>query len=143
MGIVWIIRYVVAAKNLAIQVLFSRKGVRFKTMNFLQHCWSLALLIYIIMGPIPCSLVLALPSSYRLENLTITRIPLVIFTSWSTLQICIGLLAGTVGQFSLNLIILWESILFVFGIAILYLHKSTIFSDAKKYLDQHKKLSKL
>jgi hypothetical protein len=111
-------------------------------MNFLQHCWGLALLIYIILGPIPCSLILALPSSYRLENLTITRIPLVIFTSWSTLQICIGLLAGTVGQFSLNLILLWESILFVFGIAILCLHKNTIFSDAKKYLNQHEKLSK-
>jgi hypothetical protein len=100
------------------------------------------LLMYIILGPIPCSLILALPSSYQLESFALTRIPLVIFTTWSTLQICIGLLAGMIGQFSLGFVLLLESIIFLVGIVILYPHRSLFSSEVKKYFYQKGKLSK-
>jgi hypothetical protein len=111
-------------------------------MDFLQHCWGLILLICIIMGPIPCSLILALPSSYQLQNHTSTRIPLALFTTWSILQICIGLLAGMVSQLHLGFILLLEAATFLFGIVILHAHKNLIFSDLKKYLPRKEKFSK-
>ncbi len=111
-------------------------------MDFLQHCWSLILLVCIVSGPIPCSLILALPSSCQLQNHTSTRILLVLFTTWSILQICIGLLAGMISQLHLGFILLLEAAIFLFGIIILHTHKSLIFSDLKKYLPRKEKLTK-
>ncbi len=94
-------------------------------MLIAQHLWELTLFLIIVVGPIPLSLSLAFENQKENNNCSFPHFLLVLLTGWSIVQVCIGLILGSVDCLDIAAVILAEIIICAIGTITIYTKKNT------------------
>lgn len=94
-------------------------------MLIAQHLWELTLFLIIVVGPIPLSLSLAFENQKENNNCSFPHFLLVIVTGWSIVQVCIGLILGSVYRLDIAAVIVAEIIICAIGTITIYTKKNT------------------
>ena len=92
-------------------------------MVILQHLWELMLFLVILSGPLPLCLCLALINQTENIKSSLAHFLLVIVTTWSIIQVSLGLILGTFERLTLISVIIAEIIIFIIGFSLSYLKK--------------------
>ncbi|MEG3936893.1 MULTISPECIES: hypothetical protein [unclassified Microcoleus] len=97
-------------------------------MLITQHLWELILFLIIVFGPIPLSLFLAFENQKANNNCSFPHFLLVILTGWSIIQVCIGLILGSVDRLNLAQVIIAEILICAIGTIPIYTKKNRAFT---------------
>lgn len=97
-------------------------------MLITQHLWELILFLIIVFGPIPLSLFLAFENQKANSNCSFPHFLLVILTGWSIIQVCIGLILGSVDRLNLAQVIIAEILICAIGTIPIYTKKNRAFT---------------
>ena len=99
-------------------------------MLIVQHLWELILFLIIVVGPIPLSLSLAFENQNENNNYSFPHFILVLLTGWSVVQVCTGLILGSVDRLNLAAVIIAEIVICAIGLILIYAknHKAFTFS---------------
>lgn len=92
-------------------------------MVILQHLWELMLFLVILSGPLPLCLCFALINQTENIKSSLAHFLLVIVTTWSIIQVSLGLILGTFERLTLISVIIAEIIIFIIGFSLSYLKK--------------------
>lgn len=100
-------------------------------MLIVQHLWELILFLIIVVGPIPLSLSLAFENQNENNNYSFPHFILVLLTGWSVVQVCTGLILGSVDRLNLAAVIIAEIVICAIGLILIYAknHKAFTFSQ--------------
>jgi hypothetical protein len=94
-------------------------------MEFVLHLWKLLLLLTIVAGPVPYCLLFTLLNHQETKRRLFSHFVLASITTWSVVQICLGLFLGSLKQLNLSLLIFCEIILFVTGLIALWNYQTS------------------
>ncbi|MEG3974752.1 hypothetical protein QT970_09030 [Microcoleus sp. herbarium8] len=97
-------------------------------MLITQHLWELTLFLIIVFGPIPLSLFLAFENQKANSNCSFPHFLLVLLTGWSIIQVCIGLILGSVDRLNLAQVIIAEILICAIGTIPIYTKKNRAFT---------------
>lgn len=81
-----------------------------------QHLWELLLFLIVLVGPIPGCLSLAFGNLKENTNSSFAHFLLVILTGWVAIQLCTGLILGSLDRLNLPAVIIAQLIIFALGI---------------------------
>ena len=96
-------------------------------MLIAQHLWELILFLIVLVGPIPWCLSFAFGNHRENNNSSIAHFLLVLLTGWSIVQVCTGLILGSIDRLNIYAIIIAQFAIFISGsTAINYLKKRII-----------------
>jgi hypothetical protein len=81
-------------------------------MIIVQHLWEFILFLIILIGPIPLCLSLAFGNQKENSNYSFPHFLLVLIAAWTIVQVCTGLILGSLDQLNIFSIILAEFLIF-------------------------------
>ena len=84
-------------------------------MLIAQHLWELVLFLIIVVGPIPLSLSLAFENQNENSNYSLPHFLLVLLTGWSIVQVCTGLILGSVDRLNISAVVIAEFLICEIG----------------------------
>ncbi|MGE5655776.1 MAG: hypothetical protein ACM37W_04105 [Actinomycetota bacterium] len=85
-------------------------------MPIVQHLWELVLWLVIITGPLPLCLCLVFIHQTQSDHRSFSHYLLIALTGWSVLEVCLGLILGSLQSLTLNRVAIWEIVLFILGL---------------------------
>jgi len=113
-------------------------------MLIVQHLWELTLFLIIVVSPIPLSLSLAFENQKENSNYSFPHFLLVLLTGCSIVQVCIGLILGSVDRLNLAAVIIAEMLICAIGLTLIYTKNHTAFTFSQlpiPRIKQHRDLS--
>jgi len=100
-------------------------------MLIVQHLWELILFLIIVVGPIPLSLSLAFENQNENNNYSFPHFILVLLTGWSVVQVCTGLILGSVDRLNLAAVIIAEIVICAIGLILIYAKQNRAFAFSR------------
>jgi hypothetical protein len=100
-------------------------------MLIVQHLWELILFLIIVVGPIPLSLSLAFENQNENNNYSFPHFLLVLLTGWSVVQVCTGLILGSVDRLNLAAVIIAEIVICAIGLILIYTKQNRAFAFSR------------
>ncbi len=107
-------------------------------MLIVQHLWELILFLIIVVGPIPLSLSLAFENQNENNNYSFPHFILVLLTGWSVVQVCTGLILGSVDRLNLAAVIIAEIVICAIGLILIYAKNHRAFTFWQRQIPQLK-----
>jgi hypothetical protein len=88
-------------------------------MEIIQSYFSLLLFLIILGGPLPLGLFLFASAQRWKRNSSLAYFLLFMLTTWSLIQVSLGLILGSLGQLNRNAVVLAEITLFTIGLVLI------------------------
>ncbi|PSB46728.1 hypothetical protein C7B67_19895 [filamentous cyanobacterium Phorm 6] len=107
-------------------------------MLIAQHLWELILFLIIVVGPIPLNLSLAFENQKENSNYSFPHFLLVLLTGWSVVQVCTGLILGSVDRLNISAVIIAEIVICAIGLILIYAKNHKAFTLSQWHIPQLK-----
>ena len=107
-------------------------------MLIVQHLWELTLFLIIVVGPIPLSLSLAFENQNENNNYSFPHFLLVLLTGWSVVQVCTGLILGSVDRLNIFAVTIAEIVICAIGLILIYAKNRKAFTFSQWQIPQLK-----